>query len=211
MGMRLHIPQQLTRFTGATLAGEQDLSGVLVEDADFSSTDLNAVSIEAAMLLRVSLETSKLKHFNLTDVYAEDCLMFGSDLDGSGWLRVEVKGGNFSGLIVSDASFEEVVFSNCKLNMANFRFSKLKSVTFVNCNLQEADFYAAHLSQARFEKCNLTGAHFGDAALSKVDLRTSNLTGLKGVMGLKGALVDTAQLISLAAVIAAEVGIETEE
>jgi hypothetical protein len=64
----------------------------------------------------------------------------------------------------------------------------------------------------RFQGCSLQGTDFSRAEMTEVDLRGSDLSQLGGeVAALRGAIVDTAQLIDLAHPLAAAAGLKVED
>jgi uncharacterized protein YjbI with pentapeptide repeats len=82
-----------------------------------------------------------------------------------------------------EAELEDILFHDCKLDYANLR-----------------------------EGCDLPGTDFGRAEMTTVDLRGSDLSRLGGdLAGLRGAIVDSSQLIDLAPRLAAAAGLEVED
>ena len=71
----------------------------------------------------------------------------------------------------------------------------------------DVDFGGATIKRARFPGCTLTGADFSRAALDKVDLRGADLDITAGYESLRGAIISTAQLLSMAPSLARQIGI----
>ncbi|MBV8950023.1 MAG: pentapeptide repeat-containing protein, partial [Actinobacteria bacterium] len=103
-----------------------------------------------------------------------------------------------------------VTFRECKLDFALLRFLHGDSVMFVDCILTGADLSGATLAGAEFERCDLVDVDLSYADLDGVDLRSSRLAPARGVGALRGAIVDAAQLGTLAPALAAEIGINVE-
>ena len=97
-------------------------------------------------------------------------------------------GARLGGLQLVEATAEDVVFRDCRLELATFRGAKLRNVLFERCILDEADFLAATLQAVRFEGCRLLRADFTSATLTRVDLRGSDLDPVGDVGGLRGAI-----------------------
>jgi uncharacterized protein YjbI with pentapeptide repeats len=77
----------------------------------------------------------------------------------------------------------------------------------VDCQLVEPDLSEASLTQVSFEGTRLVSPELGRATLRQVDLSAAELIGPRGLTGLRGATISTAQLIDLAPALAAELGI----
>jgi uncharacterized protein YjbI with pentapeptide repeats len=112
-----------------------------------------------------------------------------------------------TGVDLSRSTLKDVVFKDCKLDMANFRFAKLTRVTFISCTLNETDFQAAELSEVVFEDCYLEKVEFGQSKVKQVDARTSQLYDIRGWQSLKGLIIDSTQLVMIAPQLAHELGL----
>ena len=188
----------------------QVLERVVVRESSISGAIARSVAIEACLFDKVELSSSHLKKSQLTDCRFDHSLLIGSNFDGSGWRRVEIADSNGSGLVVSDCSLQDIVFIRCKLTLANFRVSKFTRVIFRDCDLSEADFQGADFVDVRLDGCKLDGADFSHAKLKNVDLRGSELANIHGIAGLKGATIDSGQLMTISAQLAYELGINVD-
>jgi uncharacterized protein YjbI with pentapeptide repeats len=81
-------------------------------------------------------------------------------------------------------------------------------VTFEDCLLQQTDFLEAQLDAVRFHRCDLARADFRGARLKACEFRRCNLTGLEGVGSLRGAAMEWPDVVEMAGVWAAALGIE---
>lgn len=189
------------------LSDQQTLENVHVIDASITGQSASTVIIEASKFEDCEISSCNLEKLALSDVIFKNCLLFGTDLDGSIQHRVSYQGGALSGLIISASSLGDVVFDKCKLNLANFRAAHLNNVVFEGCDLSEADFSGAIMKNVEFKGCNLEKADFSKATMSNVDLRASDLQGIKGATSLKGAYLSGPQLIGLSQTFASEIGL----
>jgi uncharacterized protein YjbI with pentapeptide repeats len=192
------LPAELTASTLDQLEPQQTLEGMVLSDR---------LSLETSRLEACEVSSSKLRQATFSDVILSDCLLFGSDFDGAGWQRVEVKRGLFSGVVLTDMSLRDVKFSGVKVNLANFRTSKLRDVAFIDCALTDADFQSAELTNVSFSGCDLSGTDFSGVTCSKVDLRSSEIATIRGVTSLRGVTISRPQLITLSQNFANELGI----
>jgi uncharacterized protein YjbI with pentapeptide repeats len=159
-----------------------------------------------------SLDGAKLRGLRLVDVRGERLSATSGDWRGASLLRVELREARLTGLDLGEAKLREARFVGCKLDYANFRFAAIEYVSFEDCVLGRADFQGARLDSVRFDGCQLGEADFTKATLQRVDFRGSDLTGLAGsLLGLRGAIVDSLQLIDLSPQLAAELGIRVEQ
>jgi len=116
-----------------------------------------------------------------------------------------------TGTIFSESNLEDCTFKDSALNMTLFRFTSLKNVKFIGCNLLHADFLEAKMKNVTFEKCTLEETDFSHAKLTNVDLSGSTLKSIRGIASLKGAIISSEQLMSLAPALVAELGISIKD
>jgi uncharacterized protein YjbI with pentapeptide repeats len=164
-------------------------------------------TIDSAVFENVEVSSSALKKMSVTDCVFNNCLLFGNDLDGSWLRRVRFKSGMYSGMVLSDSTLTDILFTGVKLNLSNFRSARFQRVEFKSCDLSEADFQGATFTAVSFKNCDLSRADFSNCKMKDVDLRSSKIASVRGLSGLRGAKIDTAQLISVAQGLAAEIGI----
>ena len=189
----------------------EHLESIMVVDCKMAGVVARALSIDGVVFENGEISSSKLRKSTLADVEFQNCLLFGTDFDGSGWLRVTFTGGMSSGLVVTDSTVQDVRFTSTKLNLANFRMSRLKRVIFSNCDLSDADFQGTVMRNVIFKNCDLTGAEFSGSISEGVDLRSSNISMIKGVSSLKGATISIDQMVGIAHIMAAELGLDVQD
>jgi Pentapeptide repeats (8 copies) len=73
------------------------------------------------------------------------------------------------------------------------------------------DFMQARLESVAFHGCDLTNGDFRGAKLKRCELRRSDLTGVQGVESLRGLAMEWPDIVELAGVWAAALGIEVLE
>jgi len=112
-----------------------------------------------------------------------------------------------TGLSWLDGGLRDVMFADCRMDLASFRSSRFSDVVFSGCRLSQAEFGEADLSGARFEDCDLTGAQFSGARMTGTRLVGCDLTGIDGVTSLRGAIITSGDARALAATLAAALGI----
>lgn len=167
---------------------EREISGCVEEYAEVSR----------AVLERVTLRRAQLRGFHAVDVHIER-----ADLSNASWLdaalhRTEMVECRGVGLRLIDALAKDVVFRDCILDMAQFRFTKFERARFEACRLREADFQGADLAGVVFHRCDLRGARLHRTNLRDTDLRTSDIERIQvDAQSLEGAVVAPLQAVDL--------------
>lgn len=201
----------LTPFDGGRLEADGDHVAIDFVDLDFAGADAPDARFLECRLLRcgldgASLRRSRIAECLLSDVHAttvdfadstwRDSRMAGGRLGavtmvGATWTGVRVRGSHFGFLNVAGAHLQDVLFEGCEIGSLDARGAELQSVVFVDC---------------RVDELNVAGA-----TLSKVDLSGATLRTLVGVESLRGAIISHEQLVDLAPLLAAQVGLEVHD
>jgi uncharacterized protein YjbI with pentapeptide repeats len=125
--------------------------------------------------------------------------------------RVELRGVRLTGAELGESRLTDVVFADCRLDLAGLRFAQLERVVFRDCRLEECDLYEAALKDVLFEGCALREATLSGARLERVELRGCDLLGLRGFEALRGVRMPWLDVVENAAGFAAALGIEVVE
>lgn len=89
--------------------------------------------------------------------------------------------------------------------------AQIENVDFEDSVLRGADFQGARLRAVRFAGCQLLETDFTKAKLDRVDLRGSELAPAGSLLSMRGAIVDSIQLLELSRPLANELGIRVED
>lgn len=125
--------------------------------------------------------------------------------------RVEVRNARLTGAELAEARLRDVVFEECRIDLAGLRHATLERVVFRDCRMSECELYAASLKDVLFERCELREATFSGVTIQRVELRGCDLTAARGAEALKGARMPWNDVIENAALFAAIAGIEIVE
>lgn len=212
--MKVVLPKKPARsftepFTNQ-LQAELRIENAHIELLDAIGVHAENMSIDESVLERVQCVQAKLEKLGLSDVKLQGCDLSAAKCADGSWLRVHVKGGRLTGIDLSNTTLKDVTFEDCKLDLANFRASKLTRVQFIGCHLQETDFQMATLTNVAFTSSELSKVAFSRAVLKQVDARTSQLFDIRGWDSLKGLTLDTSQLMAIAPELANELGLVIE-
>ena len=194
---------------------------VLEDGADWMGVDASGelggpheaahVELFSSRLANVRLTGRHLDQVRFVDVLVEDSELSGVTMSGARFTRVEFRRCRLSGLVASTLKASHVRFSDCKADGATFRMTSWDHAEFAGVDLRDADFHAARLTDARFVACHLTGADFSKATMAGTALHGSVLEGVKGGDGLRGTVIGSDQVLSLAFSVFGALGISVDD
>ena len=190
--------------------------GDVLEDGELEAGRLENEAAAGVTSLALELNSAIIENVTLTGghlnrMYARDMAVVKSDFsaanlsDGS-MTRSSFTTCRLTGIDLSKAMLQDVVFQGCKLDLANFRFAELRRVRFIDCTLSETDFLGARLHDVEFQRSTLERTVFDQVRAQKLDLRSSELIDISGWRSLKGVTIDNLQLIAIAPYLAHELG-----
>jgi uncharacterized protein YjbI with pentapeptide repeats len=190
---------------GLTARGDYDT--VLFERTDFDEPSAGSARFLECAFSKVSVTGGKLQRARLRDVWIRDLRLTGTNVSESEWLDVTVLASSLAGAQLYGSELRRVVFSGCKLDSVNFRATRLHDVRFEHCVLRDVDFADAELTGCTFAGSQLVRADLSRARLDRTDLRGAELGLIIDAQSLRGAIVSSGQLVALAPVLAATLGL----
>jgi uncharacterized protein YjbI with pentapeptide repeats len=122
--------------------------------------------------------------------------------------RIELHLCRLTGVELAEATWNDVVLTECRADFGGFRHAKLTRVAFRDCRLEEADFAGAKLTDVTFERCELRRASFVSCRIDRVELSGCALTELVGVESLRGARMPWNDILENAPLFAQGLGIQ---
>lgn len=206
----LRLPA-LERYEGGGLEPDGDYDGLEFRETDFSGRDGGGARFMDCALTGCALDGTRLSRARVLDSSLAGVRGVGTDLAEATLRDVELTDARLGGTQAHGAALERVLIRGGKIDFLNLRGARLKDVVFEGCVLVEPDFGGARLERVEFVDCALKGADLSGATLKDVDLRNASVLEIaRGVDRLAGAVISTPQLLDLAAVLAAELGIRVE-
>jgi uncharacterized protein YjbI with pentapeptide repeats len=189
-----------------------DYDGLLISDVSAGNGTLAEVAASGCRFVECAItgltfDGGTLRKSRMSDVWLGDTRLVAVDLAESSLVDTWLSGCVLAGVQSFSTLLRRVSFRNCKLDSVNFRDASLTDVTFEDCVLRDADFGGARLTRVRFPCCTLTGAMFTKATCSSVDLRGASLGITAGFDALRGATIDSMQVMALAPLLAQHLGI----
>ncbi|MFH9979882.1 pentapeptide repeat-containing protein [Streptomyces sp. NPDC017179] len=201
----------LEAYGGGGLAPDGDYDGLEFREEDFAGQDGAGARFLDCALGGCALDDTSLRHARFLDSVLTGLRGVGTDLAEATLRDVEVVDARLGGVQCHGAVLERVWIRGGKIDYLNLRRARLRDVVFEGCVLVEPDFGGARLERVEFADCVVKGVDFSAATLSDVDLRgASSLEIARGLDRLAGAVISTGQLLDLAPVLAAELGIRVE-
>lgn len=167
----------------------------------------NGVTFQTAKLTNDDLSGSRLEHLSLADRELNACNLANVQARGAAVTRATIETSRLTGIHLPEATLRDVTIQGCRVDLASFGFSRLTRVTFEDCLLAQTDFLEAQLESVRFHHCDLTRADFRGARLKLCEFRRNKLIDLQGVQSLRGAALEWLDIVEMAGVWAATLGI----
>lgn len=170
-----------------TLHPDDEFSELEVKKEDYSGQNLSRMRVSSSQFAHTVFANTDLSYGILYSDTFNEC--------------------NLTGTQFIKNTLEEVVFRDCKVELSSFMFSRLKNVTFKQCTFNEVDLRDTELENVSFDDCVLEEVDFNGAKVTKrLDIASSKLISLKGLIRLKGLVIDEEQLLALAPFMASELG-----
>jgi uncharacterized protein YjbI with pentapeptide repeats len=162
-------------------------------------------------LTGVTFQGGRLPKASFRETWLRDVRMVATGLGESHWEDVTIAESILAGAELYATQLRRVTLRGCKLDSVNFREAALTEVTFDHCELRDVDFAGATLTRVAFPGSRLTRADFTNVRLEATDLRGAELGLIIGPDSLRGAIVDTVQVVYLAPVLAQTMGITVSD
>ncbi|MEU8589009.1 pentapeptide repeat-containing protein [Streptomyces sp. NPDC048664] len=199
---------ELVAWADGELVPDGDYDGLEFRDADLVGQDGGGARFMDCALTGCALDETLLPRARVLDCVLTGLRGVGTDLAEATLRDVELVDARLGGTQLHGAVLERVVVRGGKIDYLNLRTARLKDVVFEGCVLVEPDFGGARLERVEFVDCVLKDADLTAATLVDVDLRRAAELGItRGVGRLSGAVISHAQLLDLAPVLAAELGL----
>ena len=169
-----------------------------IHGGDFAAASGDNVEITGCVVTDAAFTGADLDRLRVTDTVFDRCEFSGTIAHEAALTRVVFRGCRMASVSLHDSRLRDVLFHDCKLDAANFRMMTADSLEMRDSTLVEADFYGAKLPDALLLDCDLTGAQMGRAVLKGTRLQGSKVDDLRGAEHLRGAIIDSAQVLPLA-------------
>jgi len=204
------IAEELASWTSASLIDEE-LDGVLAEGVAAAGATATGLRIAESRVVDTDLSEASMERAVVRDVGWTGGSLANARQRDARITRSRVEAVRATGLDLTRCSLDNVVFVDCRLDLALFRASSMDRVRFEGCRLEDADFFEASFSSVVFEDCDLRAVNWAGASFSRSELRGCELTGGLSLERLRGVRMPWDDVIRSAGEIAIAAGIEIVE
>jgi uncharacterized protein YjbI with pentapeptide repeats len=202
------LPAGLTPWPDdSDLEESLELTAVEVRRPRWSGLSLTDLRLEEVSLDGGDLSGSRLIDPRFRDVIVREANLANAVLRAGSLARVEIVRCRMTGITLTETELRDTAWRECSADLAMLRHATLSRVSFDACTLRRADFMGARCDHVRFRDCDLTGASFSHAQFTHSEFLRCRLDQVEGVEGLRGTSMDVEQMLTLAPVFAAALGI----
>lgn len=199
---------QLSDFDAGRLEKGHDYDAIAFTDQDFTGQDASDARFLECRLDRCRVDGLTMRRARIVDCWIADANGASVDLADSTWRDSQMTGGRLGAAILAGAKWNGIQLRGVKLGYLSLAGARLADVVFEDCEIGSLDASSAQLRSVAFVGCSVQELNVLEATLSKVDLSRSTLRSVIGVDSLRGAILSPEQLIDLAPMLAAQLGIE---
>ncbi len=199
---------RLTAFEDHLLEVHHDYDAIDFVDRDFTGQDASDARFLACRLQRCRLDGLSLRRARIIESLLADIHGATVEMTDSTWRDSRLSGARLGAARLTGAAWTGVRVLRSKLGFLDLAGARLEDVLFEGCEIGGLDARSARLHSVAFIDCTVDELSLAGATLSKVDLSGARLRSLVGVESLRGAIVSSEQLIDLAPILAAQLGLE---
>jgi uncharacterized protein YjbI with pentapeptide repeats len=172
---------------------------------------LDDATLEQARLVDADLGGARRNGLRLIDVAIERGNLANLVAPEPALRRVTVSGARLTGVQWTRGSVTDVVFRDCRIDLATFAGTTFERVLFEGCLLVQVELREALLRSVRFEHCDLTEADLTGLRIDGCELRSCTLDGLTGAERLRGAAMPWGDVVGHAGLFGTALGIRVLE
>lgn len=198
----------LDPFDGDDLEAGHDYEAIEFVDRDFTGQDAIDARFLACRLERCLLDGLSMRRARFVGSLLDEVRGASIDFTDSTWRDSLISGGRLGAVVLVSAAWDGVRVRGSKLDFVNLAGGQVEDVIFERCEIGSLDLRGARLRSVSFVDCSLNELNVSEATLSKVDLSGARLHTVIGVDNLRGAKISHEQLIDLAPLLAAQLGLE---
>jgi uncharacterized protein YjbI with pentapeptide repeats len=192
------------------LASGDYREGELFASADFTDDDLSGCSFLECRFDSVTLTDAELRGSRFIESVFEAPFAHTLKAARTTWRDVRIERPRWGSAELFDAELESVHVRGGKIDYLNLRGSRLNNVIVEECTVTDLDLGGLTGSRVAFVNCRIGTLDVTGATCTNVDLRSSEFGGVQGLAGLKGMIIDNAQLSLLAPLLAGHLGLRVE-
>lgn len=203
-------PADLEPGPASELAPGADLEGREHTDVEVDRLELRGAQVYSSRLDGLRAAEADLRNLTLTEVAMSRVDVPSVQGVRGRWRDVELTDARIGSAELYESQWQSVRFVGCKLGYVNLRGATLQDVVFTDCQVDELDLVQVRATRVAFERTSVRRLDVQASTLSDVDLRGADLTELVGTDALRGTTITADQLLLLAPMLAANLGITVD-
>jgi uncharacterized protein YjbI with pentapeptide repeats len=205
------LPETLAVFALPSLEPQGDYDAVHFAGLDFAGQAADDAAFLACWFDRCGLDGVSMRRARISECRLDELRAASLDAADSVWRDSLVTVGRVGALLSTGGSWSSVRVRGGRLDLVDLSGAKVTSVAFEGCMIGELDLGTVEARDLTLERCEIELLDVTGARLVRTDLTGASIGTVRGVEGLRGATVTPEQLIDLAPVMAAQLGIKIRE
>ncbi len=179
----------------------------------FVGVDLGAGEAQDARFLDCVVDGANLDELRLDRAHVVDTSLIACHAgtlhapDGQ-WRDVTVRDCRLGAVQAHGAVLTRVTVTGGKIDYLNLRGARIETMRLTGVTIGDLDLSTARVADLVLADCRVRRLDVQGATLRDVDLRGAEMARIDGPAGLKGARISEQQLLELASVFAAHLGVE---
>ncbi len=207
-----------TRYAADVFAGngpgrttESDHDALRFEGTDFSGAHAEGHTFIECSLVGATLDEVRLDGSRWSECAWEGVHGVSVSIPEASLVETTIDGCRLAAVSAWASTWRDVTVTGGKIDFLNLRGARLKTVAFVDCVITSLDLQETTVDGLSFKGCTLLEPEFGRGRYADLDLSGAVLRSPRGLAGLRGASLSRLQVIDLADLLAAELGIRVIE
>ncbi len=197
----------LTPFVGGVLEARGDHEAVDLAGLDLSGQRADAPGFLQCRFVRCRMDELALPRARISECLLRECGGTRVDLTGSVVRDTLIEDGRIGVLGAAGATWSSVRLRGGKVDLVDLSVGRHGDLAFEGCTLGVLDLTGSQVRTVRFEACEVGELVLDDARLADVDLTGATLRVVRGIGQLRGVTVSREQLVDIAPLLAAHVGL----
>ncbi len=205
------MPTGIAPFAGGGLTAHADYDSVHFPVLDFAGQIADDATFFGCRLERCGMDGVRMRRARLSECWLDEIHATSVDAADSTWRDTLVSVRRVGALLLAGASLSSVRVRGGRLDLVDLSGARLRGVAFDGCAIGELDLGAAEGRDLSFEGCEVELLDVTGARLSAADFTRATIGAVKGVDGLRGAVITPGQLVDIAPLLAAHLGLKVRE
>lgn len=205
----IELPE-LAPFVARRLEAGGDYEALAFDDVDLGGQASVGVSFRDCRFTRCEVDAASLARSSWSTCLVEEAHGVTLDVADSSWRDVIVLDARIGAFSGAGATLRHVRIRGGKIDYLGFPGGRLRDVVIEDCVVGELDLGGAEVRNLAIRGGVVERLDVNAVRLAGLDLRRTRLGIVTGVDGLRGALLAPDQLLDLAPLLAAHLGIRIE-